>query len=528
MTALDLETYRRRAEEFVGALDLEYYEHFSGRKPTCDTAAVYDRYPELFTKAAIDELEGMYQAAEDEEKRRLAYLLAFTVDGFMGEQTKHLGDEVANTEGAATITVDGETIGLRQAGVVQANEADGARRGRIQEARLAATGELLNPLLDRLWRRCHELALELGYPHYRELYSEVKGLDYGLLRAELESFLGATEGLYSRVMDRLSRERMGVPFSDLAYADLPYLWRAPGFDDVFTRDGLVPALRATLAGLQIDLDAQSNVHVDTEVRKLKSPRAFCSPVRVPGEIYLVVLPQGGQEDYAALLHEAGHTEHFAHVDADLPFEYRHLGDNAVTEGFAFTFDHLVLNREWLARYLEFTDVDEYLRFANVNDLYFMRRYAAKLCLRDGASPADRLAGRHGGALLGVPQRRHDDRGPRGQLPGGRRRRLLLRELPARLDARGRLPHDPAGPVRRGLVPSIRRPGTGSRGCGRTASTSPRSACCSSTAAAGSTPTRSSTTSRTRSAGRPRRRQTRPAARRAAAPVARGLSVRPAR
>jgi len=70
VTALDLETYRRRAEEFVGALDLEYYEHFSGRKPTCDTAAVYDRYPELFTKAAIDELEGIYQAAEDEEKRR--------------------------------------------------------------------------------------------------------------------------------------------------------------------------------------------------------------------------------------------------------------------------------------------------------------------------------------------------------------------------------------------------------------------------------------------------------------------------
>jgi len=379
VTALDLETYRRRAEEFVGALDLEYYEHFSGRKPTCDTAAVYDRYPELFTKAAIDELEGMYQTAEDEEKRRLAYLLAFTVDGFMGEQTKHLGDEVANTEGAATITVDGESIGLRQAGVAQANEADGARRSRIRVEQLAATGELLNPLLDRLWRRCHELAVELGYPHYRELYSEVKGLDYGLLRAELESFLGATEGLYSRVMDRLSRERMGVPFSDLAYADLPYLWRAPGFDDVFTRDGLVPTLRATLAGLQIDLDAQTNVHVDTEVRKLKSPRAFCSPVRVPGEIYLVVLPQGGQEDYAALLHEAGHTEHFAHVDAGLPFEYRHLGDNAVTEGFAFTFDHLVLNREWLAHYLDFTDVDTYLRFANVNDLYFMRRYAAKLC-----------------------------------------------------------------------------------------------------------------------------------------------------
>jgi hypothetical protein len=147
---------------------------------------------------------------------------------------------------------------------------------------------------------------------------------------------------------------------------------------VFTADRLVPSLRTTLAGLDIDLDAQANVHVDTEVRPLKTPRAFCSPVRVPDEIYLVVLPQGGQDDFGSLLHEAGHTEHFAHVRPGLAFEYRHLGDNAVTEAFAFIFEHLVLNRRWLDLTLGFVEADEFLRFANINDLYFMRRYIAKL------------------------------------------------------------------------------------------------------------------------------------------------------
>jgi hypothetical protein len=379
VSAPDLETYRRRAEEFIGALDSEYYQHFSGRKPVCDTAAVYDRYPELFTREAVDELEALYQrTVEEDAKRRLAYLIAFTIDGFMGEQTKHFVDEIANTEGSTTIEVDGETIGLRQAGVVQGNEADAARRARIQGARLAATDEHLNPLLTRHWRRCHDLAADLGYPNYMELYSEVKGLDYSLLRAELEGFLRDTAGLYERTMDRLVRQRLGITLAQLTYADLPYLWRAPGFDDVFTADGLVPALRHTLAGMHIDLDAQTNVHLDTEVRELKSPRAFCAPVRVPDEIYLVVLPRGGQDDYAALLHEAGHTEHFAHTSPELPFEYRHLGDNAVTEAFAFIFDHLVVNRRWLARYLDFTDADDFVRFASINDLYFMRRYAAKL------------------------------------------------------------------------------------------------------------------------------------------------------
>src|SRR5665647_2927424 len=49
------------------------------------------------------------------------------------------------------------------AGVVQGNEADAARRARIQGARLAATEEHLNPLLERHWRRCHDLAAELDY-----------------------------------------------------------------------------------------------------------------------------------------------------------------------------------------------------------------------------------------------------------------------------------------------------------------------------------------------------------------------------
>ena len=62
---------------------------------------------------------------------------------------------------------------------------------------------------------------------------------------------------------------------------------------------------------------------------------------------LVVLPQGGQDDYHALFHEAGHAEHFAHTAADLPTEARVLGDNGVTEGFAFLLEHLIANPAWL-------------------------------------------------------------------------------------------------------------------------------------------------------------------------------------
>jgi hypothetical protein len=40
VTPLDLATYRTRAEEFLGGLNKEEYEHFSGQKETCDFTAI--------------------------------------------------------------------------------------------------------------------------------------------------------------------------------------------------------------------------------------------------------------------------------------------------------------------------------------------------------------------------------------------------------------------------------------------------------------------------------------------------------
>src|SRR5439155_15872223 len=117
----------------------------------------------------------------------------------------------------------------------------------------------------------------------------------------------------------------------------------------FPAERLVPSLLETCAGLGIDVESQPGVRLDTESRPKKSPRAFCAPVRVPGEVYLVIARIGGRDDYAALFHEAGHTEHYAHMEATLPAEDRYLGDNSVTEGFAFLFEHLTDDSAWLER-----------------------------------------------------------------------------------------------------------------------------------------------------------------------------------
>ena len=120
------------------------------------------------------------------------------------------------------------------------------------------------------------------------------------------------------------------------------------------------------------------MHLDIEQRPGKIPRAFCAPIEVPDRVMLVIQPIGGRDDWEALFHEAGHAEHFGHTSADLPMEARHLGDMAVTEGWAMLMQHLVTEPAWLERRLDVPRVEQIANEGAMQLLYFVRRYAAKL------------------------------------------------------------------------------------------------------------------------------------------------------
>jgi hypothetical protein len=120
------------------------------------------------------------------------------------------------------------------------------------------------------------------------------------------------------------------------------------------------------------------VHLDVEQRPLKSPRAFCAPIEVPGRVMLVIQPIGGVDDWRALFHEAGHTEHYANTDAGRTVEARRMGDMAVTEGWATLFENLVREPAWLERRLDVGRPRQFAAEGGVIDLFYTRRYCAKL------------------------------------------------------------------------------------------------------------------------------------------------------
>jgi hypothetical protein len=367
----ELDAYREQADRFIAALDEEYYLHYAGHKETLDLTPIYEEHAEL---TELGRARALGEAADGARSREL---WRFACEGYMGNLTREHQERIARLEAELEAEVDGDKVGYRMLRPTIANEPDREKRERLESARNELTDEHLNAIYLEAHRRSHEAATELGQPTYLDLYRRF-GMELDELGEQCRALLDSTERLWEEIGDRFLRTRVGVGLDEAERWDVQRAFRAPTWDAGFPAARMLPALETTLSGLGIDLKKQKNVHLDVEQRPLKSPRAFCAPIEVPGKVMLVIQPIGGVDDWRALFHEAGHTEHFAHTSAELAMEERRLGDNAVTEGWAALLERLTSEPAWLNRMLDFPRADEFERESAAEDLYFLRRYCAKL------------------------------------------------------------------------------------------------------------------------------------------------------
>jgi hypothetical protein len=372
LTTRELDAYREQADRFIAAMDEEYYLHYAGHKETLDLEPIYEQFAELTSLESANAI-----GASVDGDRRIRELWRFACQGYLGNLTREHAEKVASLEAELKVRVDGEEIPYRMIRPTIANEPDRGRRARLEGARNALTEEHLLPIELEAAQIERDAVRQLGAPDYAELHRRF-GFHLDELAAQARAFLDETERMHEQAADRLFRQRAGVPLAEAKRWDVARIYRAPEWDAAFPGDKMLPALEATLADLGVDLYAQENVELDVEQREQKSPRAFCAPIEVPQRVVLVIQPIGGVDDWRALFHEAGHTEHYAHTNADLPVEDRRFGDSAVTEGWAMLMEHLVEDAAWLNRRLDVPRPPEFVAESATTLLYLVRRYCAKL------------------------------------------------------------------------------------------------------------------------------------------------------
>jgi hypothetical protein len=369
---IDLDRFRERADRFIAELDEEYYLHYAGLKDTLDLAPIYDRYSEL---TDLEQAKALGEIADGDWGIR--ELWRFASEGHLSELTREQSEKVAELEASLEADVDGEKVPFRMLRPTIANEPDRDKRQQLDRTRVGLTAEHINPLYLEGVEVIRRAVGELGAPNYAELYRSF-GFRLDELASQCRALLDSTESLYEDAADKLFRARIGVGLAEAKRWDVLRSFRAPQWDDQFPENRMMPALEATLSDMGIDLRSQQNVELDVERRPKKSPRAFCAPIEVPGRVVLVIQPMGGADDWRALFHEAGHTEHYANTSANLSMEQKRLGDVAVTEGWAMLMQHLTDDPAWLSKRLDFPRPHEFAEEGTTQLLYMVRRYCAKL------------------------------------------------------------------------------------------------------------------------------------------------------
>lgn len=380
---LTLERLRTEANALMEEISREFYLSHAGLKPDAELVPIYARHAAVVSDNALALARDEYRrAAKDSEDQRAArILLDFVVDTRAQRALAPSEEREIAWESTAMVQLgDGRAIPYARTAIEIGNATDRRERSALDMARATLVEAELAPM--RLERFQREIDLMAGMeiaPSYNATFEALSGIDLAKLMGECEGFLRDTAELWRELLPHAVKRSLGVPVSDLTRANALALFRAPQFDGAFPGNAMEPAVRRQMGEMRMDPDAGGRVRFDVGEREGKRARAFCAPVRVPEEIYLVLRPHGGQGDYMTLLHELGHAVHFAYTRADFPFEYRWAGDNSVTESYAMLFDHLTQNRGWLARYTGLgRDLPAYLRAAALEELHFLRRYSAKL------------------------------------------------------------------------------------------------------------------------------------------------------
>ena len=374
---MTIDAVRQGCEALHHELALAYHNAGAGLSESLGTTEILDRYADFATLARLEDVTAALERCDDPtEHRRLVYLRDHVAWLYDAHRCRALVDSIHEAEGTAGIQVDGQQYAYRELQIRIQNEPDRAKRARLAKARDTVTASL-----EPSYREQHHLwqtvASELGHDNHTARCAILSEIPLASLAAVAERLLRETERLY---LDALApaMAKIDVPRDRAEAHDLAFLFRGTEWDDQFDAERLIPRVRAMCEAMFLDLEAGGRVKFDLEDRPLKSPRPFCSVIRVPEEVVLVLRPSGGLNDYAAFLHELGHAMHFSHTAVELPWEFRYLGDNSVTESYAFVFDRLTVDERWLADVIGLDDPRPLARILALRELMMVRKYAAQL------------------------------------------------------------------------------------------------------------------------------------------------------
>lgn len=377
--------YRRDYAAYRSAVEQARYEHHAGLAARLNLRPAEDRYADLWTREALEDLRRALEETPEQfetERAGLRALAAAAARGHAQELAREVSEELRRCAESPAFEWDGARVSAQNAARLTAAERDAARRLELTRRGLGAEQACEDLRAARL-EALGSAVRALGFDSRGAFYESFTGARLESLSAAANNFLERTEAAYmSRLAEWSARELPAGLAPD--YADLAFFERAAGTEARFPAQDFGALYGATLAGLGARVESRQNLRIDEAARPGKATDSACFAVAPPDDVRLVVGAGGGGLGFQRRsFAEGGRAQMFAWASRDTSARYPefvYAPDGAMEAGHGMLLSGLFSEPGWLAarRSMRAAEAEEAARLSVLIDLYEARRDCAGL------------------------------------------------------------------------------------------------------------------------------------------------------
>jgi hypothetical protein len=381
--------YRSDFAAYCSALTRERYKHHAGLTTEAHFEPIKERYSDLWTRDAIDDLRRTLEetpAQFETERAALRSLAASAQLNYLESKASDVSGELARCADAARVERGGGVrVRADEAKDLIALETDDARRRELAARwfdALRSCDDLRAARLESL----KDSARECGHESLRALYEEPAGVNWDALAASARAFLERTASAYHTSLARWKIRSGVAPLSrdPLTYADALAFERAAHLDAFFRSLDARAVYAELMSGLGVRVERQANPRLDDAARPSKKRRAACFGVSPPSDVRLVVhADETGARAFIDFLREAGRAQSLSWASKEQATRYPEFVypvDGATEQAHGLLFSNLLMDGVWLGelRGVRASEAGEVAGAVALLELYAARRSSAAL------------------------------------------------------------------------------------------------------------------------------------------------------
>ncbi|HEV7397044.1 MAG TPA: hypothetical protein VGN86_11080 [Pyrinomonadaceae bacterium] len=353
---MNISEYRAQFASFHSKLELVRFQKHIGIRPDLNIRDVYDRYSDLFSAAALAELEQQLKdtpAYRETEKKAIARLLTSARICACKHRTREIGEELEHCIAASTVTWRGASLSLDAVPHYLSKEKEKSVRRDLTLRWIDKTRECRDLFIQRK-EFLDECARSWDLNSYRELIPQVSSSP--LNRTEvLRSFLSQTESAYKAALVALLRREVDdLAENELHIADLPLFQRMSWLDQSFASTDLKRTLEDTFRGLGLRPDSRRAPLVDAEPHFERISRAEVFPVAPPEDVRVALLLETGAGPFLSNLKYQAIGKVHSWCSRDLATRYPEFvysADSATPQAHGYLFRYLALDPRWIMEFV---------------------------------------------------------------------------------------------------------------------------------------------------------------------------------